>query len=144
MPILSGFFDFLPFMPFLPPPSSADRSLQREPVRVRMTGPRGSHWPWAAKRQNAKPVCSRMVRLPMTRSLVAGVSAVNSGGPIFQNIDMINEADGEGVDIHRVPGKSDRRKPSPVLQDQSFLGENSPQIHLGPAVSSVVVIFVER
>ncbi len=71
------------------------------------------------------------------------VRAINGGSPILQDIDMVDQPKGNGVEVDRITGKANRRETTSVLQDQSFLSENTAQVNFHAAVTAVGLVFID-
>src|SRR5439155_22579346 len=70
------------------------------------------------------------------------VRSVNGGSAILQDIDVVDQPERNRVEVDRITGKANRRQTTSVLQDQSFLSENTAQVNFHAAVTAVDDVFI--
>ncbi len=56
---------------------------------------------------------------------------------------MVDQPKGNGVEVDRITGKANRRETASVLQDQSFLSENTAQINFRAPIPAIGVVFID-
>src|SRR5207244_12521489 len=73
----------------------------------------------------------------------ARVRAINGGSLVLQDVDLIDQPERNRVEVDRITGKANRRQTASVLQDQSFLSENTAQVNFHAAVTAVDDVFID-
>ena len=56
---------------------------------------------------------------------------------------MVDQPEGNRVEIDRITGKANRRETTPILQDQRFFSENAAQVNFHAAVTAVDNVFID-
>src|SRR5436190_8109802 len=63
------------------------------------------------------------------------VRTINGGSAVLQDVDVIDQPERNGVEVDRITGKANRRQTTSVLQDQSFLSENTAQVNFHATIA---------
>src|SRR6202040_4205595 len=71
------------------------------------------------------------------------VRSVNGGSAVLQDVDVVDQPEGNGIQIDRITGKANRRQTTSVLQDQRFFGENTAQVNFHAAVTAIDDVFID-
>src|SRR5205823_13031476 len=64
------------------------------------------------------------------------VRSINGGSAILQDVDMVDQPEGNRVQVDRITGKANRRETTSVLQDQSLFSENTAEVNRHAAVTA--------
>src|SRR5205823_561635 len=79
---------------------------------------------------------TKLVDQPNVEHTGDRVRTVNGGSAVLQDVDVVDQPKWNCVEVDCITGKANRGKPTPVLQDQSFLSEKTAQVNFHAAVTA--------
>jgi hypothetical protein len=71
------------------------------------------------------------------------VRSVNGGSAVLQDVDVVDQSKRNRVEVDRITGKANWGQTTSILQNQSFLGEDTAQINFHATITVVNDVFID-